>query len=254
MSYLAPFILMHIFYLWALKRNDLSVIDIFWPLGFLALSLTSLVLNSDISAFKMVLLTLVTIWSLRLGGYLGWRLLSHGEEDKRYTSMRVKWKGPLALNAYLRVYLVQFLIQTIIALPLYFYFKADGESLWNLNHFVGLLLFFYGLFFQVWADFGLAKFKALPNNKGRLYTEGAWKFSQHPNYFGEAAIWFGFFIFTLNISPLWTAISPVVLLFFLLKVSGIPLLAREEKYGASPEYQEYRSRTSLFVPWYPRED
>ncbi len=254
MSYLAPFILMHIFYLWALKRNDLSVIDIFWPLGFLALTVTSLFLNSDISVIKMVLFILVTIWSLRLGVYLGWRLLSHGQEDKRYTSMRANWRGSLALNAYLRVYLVQWFAQAIIALPLYFYFKADGESHWNLNHFVALVLFFYGFFFQVWADFGLAKFKALPNNKGRLYTGGAWKFSQHPNYFGEAAIWFGLFIFTSNITPLWTAISPFVLLFFLLKVSGIPLLAREEKYGASSDYQAYRSRTSLFVPWYPGED
>lgn len=254
MSYLAPFILMHLFYFWALKRNDLSVIDIFWPLGFLVLAITSLIIHDDITNIKMTLLVMLGIWSLRLAGYLGWRLLSHGQEDKRYTAMRAKWKGSLALNAYIRVYLVQFFVQALIALPLYFYLQAQPESQWGLNHFVGLVLFFYGLIFQSWADFGLAKFKSHPDSKGKLYTKGAWKFSQHPNYFGEAAIWFGLFIFTMNISPFWTAISPFILLFFLLKVSGIPLLAREEKYGANPDYQEYRLKTSLFVPWFPKEN
>ncbi|MAZ49020.1 MAG: steroid 5-alpha reductase [Halobacteriovoraceae bacterium] len=254
MAYLAPLILMHVFYLWALIRNDLSVVDIFWSLGFWVMSITSYLLLERPSFFQTVLLAMVTIWALRLAGYLGWRLLSHGVEDQRYTNMRKDWKGSLALNAYLRVYLLQFGLQSLIGVPLYFYFQSDQEYVLSANHFLGLAFFIYGFIFQSWGDFGLAKFKSKPENQGEIYTEGAWKYSQHPNYFGEASMWVGFFIFTMNVSPWWTAIGPMTIIFFLLKVSGIPLLKRSEKYAENSKYQTYKKRTSLFVPWFPEEN
>ena len=254
MAYIAPLILMHLFYIWAILRDDLSVVDIFWSLGFWVMSLTAYFMLERPSFFQTVLLVMVSLWALRLAGYLAWRLLGHGKEDKRYTEMRKNWSGSLALNAYLRVYLLQFVLQCVISVPLYFYFQSSQEFVLASNHFGGLFLFLYGFTFQAWADFGLAKFKSNPDNKGKIYTQGAWKYSQHPNYFGEASMWIGFFVFTMNVSPWWTVIGPITIITFLLKVSGIPLLKREEKYSSNSDYQEYKEKTSLFVPWFPEEN
>lgn len=254
MAYLASFLLLNMFYLWAILRNDLSVIDIFWSLGFWVMSLAAFVQLERPTFFQTVFVVLISLWAIRLSAYLAWRLIKHGVEDKRYTEIRSKWTGNFALNAYLRVFLVQFLLQTIISFPLFFYLGNEQEFVLSANHVLGLFVFIYGLVFEVWADTGLALFKSIPENKGKLYTEGAWRFSQHPNYFGEACIWVGFFIMTLNVSPWWTVFSPILMIFLLVKVSGIPLLKRNEKYDTAPEYRDYQSRTSLLVPWFPEEN
>lgn len=251
MPYIVAFIFLNLFFIWAVVRNDLSVIDIYWSLGFFFVSLTSFYTLDQKTLFHFIFLVMISLWSLRLSGYLAWRLLSHGKEDPRYTEMRKNWKGNVWVTAYYRVYLVQFALMALISTPLYFYLAGTNESLFKLNHFVGMTLFVYGYIFQVWGDFGLAKFKSDPANKGKVYTQGAWKYSQHPNYFGESSIWIGLFCFAMNVSPWWTVISPITITFLLLKVSGIPLLKRSEKYAKNLEYQSYKQKTSLFVPWFP---
>lgn len=251
MAYLVAFILLNFFYLWARIRNDISVIDIYWSLGFLATTVTAFLELNIKSNHQWVLMTLVAIWSLRLSIYLAWRLLSHGKEDPRYTAMREGWSDFIWPKAYVRVYLLQFVLMSLISVPLFFYMVPSLESEIRTNHIAALVLFTYGFIFQVWGDFGLARFKANPKNKGKIYTQGAWRYSQHPNYFGEAAIWVGFYLFCFHISPWWTVIGPITIIFFLLKVSGIPMLNRDEKYSGDEKYRDYKKKTSLFIPWFP---
>lgn len=241
---------MNLFFCWARLRNDLSVIDIFWSLGFWSMGVTAFVMHQQPTALQKFFLFMVSCWALRLSFYLGYRILKHGKEDQRYTNMRKNWKGAIWSTAYLKVYLLQFFLMVIISQPIYFYLSQTPDVPLQFNHFLGFLFFIYGFVFQVWGDTGLAIFKSNPLNKGKLYTQGAWKYSQHPNYFGEASMWVGFYLFSMMDNPWWTVLSPTLMIFLLLKVSGIPLLNRSQKYANDEEYQVYKERTSLFVPWF----
>lgn len=213
---LTGFLLSRIF-----KRNDVA--DILWGLGFFAFALVSMVF-ADTLSFKGILVTaLVGIWAMRLSLYLLIRT-SQKTEDIRYVKMKKGWGGKEALNAFLRVFLLQSLLMVLIAYPLGL-LVLDGYLEVGPFDFFGLILFVFGFLFEAIGDYQLSQFKKDPMNKGKILSTGLWGMTRHPNYLGEILIWWGFFCFTLN-SDWWAyaLLSPILLTFLIVKVSGVAML------------------------------
>lgn len=239
--------------LWALsvRIKDASIVDIFWgPACALPAILTYL--RMDGAAPRDFLLTgLVSVWAARLALYLGRRNLGHGE-DYRYVKMRQRQGSDKAMARWslYRVFWLQGLIAWTVSIPVQLgQFGPEGLSF---IAYIGAALFVIGLLFETIGDAQLTAFKAKPENKGKLMTQGVWAITRHPNYFGDAAVWSGLAIIALE-SPLggWAFISPIVMTFFLYAVSGKALTEKHMR-AKYPEYSEYVGRVSGFIPWFPR--
>ncbi len=240
-------------WLWSIRLNNASIIDIFWGPACAIPVWVAYALSHGYQPRKLLLFTLVTLWALRLAWHLGKRNIGHGE-DPRYTAMRAA--APEGINPHIftlkKVFLLQGLIAWLISLPaqlgvIYQQPQTLGWLVWT-----GTLIFFIGLFFEAVGDYQLKQFKAKPENKGRLMTTGLWAWTRHPNYFGDATIWFGLTMIALeNPLGLIGVYSPFLMLFFLTKVTGKSLLEKgmRERY---PEYDEYVRTTSGFFPRPPK--
>lgn len=240
-------------WLWSIRLDNASIIDIFWGPACAIPVWVAYALSAGYQPRKLLLLTLVTLWALRLAWYLAKRNIGHGE-DPRYTAMRAA--APEGIDPHIftlkKVFLLQGVIAWLISLPaqlgvIYQHPQQLGWLAWT-----GMLIFFIGLFFEATGDYQLKQFKAKPENKGRLMTTGLWAWTRHPNYFGDATIWFGLTMIALeNPLGLIGIYSPFLMLFFLTKVTGKSLLEKgmRERY---PEYDEYVRTTSGFFPRPPK--
>jgi 3-oxo-5-alpha-steroid 4-dehydrogenase 1 len=216
------FILIGYFLSRLLKRNDIA--DILWGLGFLLIAVINFSLLNTPSFRAKVTLLLVMAWSLRLAFYLGIRNLSKSEEDPRYQNWRREWGSKEPINAFLRVFCLQGLLLFAISLPLGWAMNNEQREL-SLIELVGVIIFSFGFIFELVADSELYFFKKL--NRGKILDKGTWSLSRHPNYFGEILVWWGFFFIALPASKgLATLISPLMITFLLLKISGIPMLEK----------------------------
>lgn len=241
MEFIALFILMNIAFIICVKQNNFGLIDIVWGLCFVTIACASV---KTLSWYNILILTAVLCWGFRLSIYLAKRNLGH-DEDYRYKKMREGWGDSPNLNAYFRVFMLQGCLSFIISLPFWFALKNNYYfTVWNLAF--GLAIFAFGLIWESWADKTLQDFKANPDNKGRVCNDGPWKFSRHPNYFGEILLWWGMYIACFNPHELWTIIGPITIHFFILKVSGVPML--EEKLKKNPKYAEYIESTNSLIP------
>ena len=201
---------------------------------------------------RAILLTvLVSLWAARLGLYLARRNLGHGE-DYRYQKMRAKAgsDSAFARGSLPNIFWLQGVIAWFVSLPVQLgQFGGDGLDgfAW-----LGIFIFAVGITFETVGDWQLRVFKADPVNKGKLMTRGLWALTRHPNYFGDATVWAGLTLIALE-SPygVWTILSPAVMAFFLVKISGKALTERfmEKKY---PEYAAYKKRVSGFIPMPPK--
>lgn len=237
----------------SVRIKDASIIDIAWgPACALPALLTFLRLDAP-GPRAGLLVILVSLWAARLAIYLGRRNLGHGE-DVRYQKMRAAQGSDAAFARWSlpRVYWLQGVIAWFVSLPVQFGQIGGGPV--GALAWTGALVFAIGLAFEAIGDFQLARFKAKPENKGKLMTTGLWAWTRHPNYFGDAAVWTGLTLIALE-SPLgvYTILSPAVMAFFLIFVSGKAMTERmmEKKY---PEYAAYKRRTSGFFPRPPRSD
>ena len=192
---------------------------------------------------------LVGLWGVRLAIYIGNR--NHGQpEDYRYAAWREENGARWWWFSYFKVFLLQGSILWIVSLPLYFAQAAPspyGFTAWDM---AGLLLFVVGFYFEVVGDWQLQRFKADSANKGKLFTSGLWAYTRHPNYFGEAVLWWGFYLIALGVGGYLSVIGPLLMTFLLLKVSGVAMLERTMK-KSKPGYEEYVQRTNAFFPWFP---
>lgn len=223
-----------------IKRNDVA--DFAWGLGFVLAAWFSFFYFGP-SLKALIINTLVTIWGLRLAFHIYKRNINK-PEDFRYQNWRKTWKF-FYLRSYLQVFVLQGLLMFTILVPVSFINKY-GSSLLFLD-FVGMIVWVFGFYFESTADKQLSDFLHKPENKGKLMTEGLWKYSRHPNYFGEVVQWWGLYLATLSISNGYlTIIGPLTITFFILFVSGVPLL--EQKYKGRPDFEEYKKHTSIFVP------
>jgi len=238
-------------FLWllSLAAKDASIIDRFWGIGFILVCVAGLRWCEPVTVHKVLLSALVFIWGARLSVYITWRNWEKGE-DYRYRAMREKHGRSFAWKSLFTVFLLQGALTWFISLPLQLALETDTkvspESGWVI---AGTVIFVIGLLFETIGDWQLARFKANPDNAGKVMDQGLWRYTRHPNYFGDAVIWWGLFLVAAPApNALYTLWSPIVMTGLLLKVSGVPLLEKRLA-ETRPAYAEYVRRTSAFVPW-----
>lgn len=229
------------------KRNDVA--DTAWGLGFVALAWTSFAMSLRQTNVALLVNILVTIWGLRLAYHIHKR--NHNKpEDARYQQWRAQWKY-FYTRSFFQVFMLQGVLLWLISWPIIF--VNFNEKLFNINwiSYLGLMLWIIGFVFESVGDAQLKKFITNPTNKGKLMTSGLWKYSRHPNYFGEVMQWWGIFVMALSATNEWTLIvSPLTITFLIVFVSGIPMT--EKRYAGRPDWEEYKRRTSSLIPLPPR--
>ena len=232
----------------SLVKRDVSIVDSLWSLMFLALSLVYLVTHGEAIVRGQIVFALVLLWSLRLAIYITWR--NWGEpEDARYAAMRLKHGPGFAFKSLYIVFLLQGFIAWIVAMPLYAAISSDAPL--SILDGLALLLVIGGVLFESIADYQLAAFKEDAGNRGKVMDRGLWRYSRHPNYFGECCVWWGFFLFAVASGGWWTIISPLLMTILLLRVSGVALLEKDIV-ERRPGYRDYIARTNAFIPGTPR--
>lgn len=237
-------------WLLSLVLRNASIVDIFWGAGFAVIGLLAFSLTDGSTPRRLLITTLVCVWGLRLAGYLWWRNVGHGE-DPRYVAMRRHWGGRFPLVSLFTVFALQGVLMWIVSLPVQLaQFDAGGPL--GLLDALGAALFAVGLTFESVGDWQLARFKADPNNAGRVMDRGLWRYTRHPNYFGDFCVWWSLFLIALA-TPYggWSIVGPAVMSFFLMRVSGVPMLERSIG-KRRPGYAEYKRKTSAFFPRPPR--
>jgi steroid 5-alpha reductase family enzyme len=224
-----------------LKRNDVA--DVAWGMGFVLLAWLSF-LASTWSAKSLLVTGLVTLWGMRLSIHLFLRVKS-STEDFRYRTWREQWKH-VALRSYLQVFLLQACLLFVVALPVIHINKTSPE--FSPSDLAGVLLWAVGFAVQTLSDAQLKKFKSNPAKRGKLLTTGVWRISRHPNYLGEALMWWGIYLLAAPDwnNAWWLVISPVLITYLLRYVSGVPLL--EKKYEGRPDFEAYKASTPVFFP------
>jgi steroid 5-alpha reductase family enzyme len=190
------------------------------------------------------------VWGLRLAGYLLWRNAGHGE-DPRYVAMRRHWGPRFPIISLVTVFALQGVLMWIVSLPVQLAQLEPGGPIGVLDG-LGVLLFAVGLTFESLGDWQLARFKADPKSAGQVMDRGLWRYTRHPNYFGDFCVWWGLFLIALS-TPYgpWSIVGPIVMSFFLMRVSGVPMLERSIG-KRRPGYAEYARKTSTFFPRPPR--
>ena len=237
-------------WLLSLVLKNASIVDIVWGLGFAVTSWVLAITVDGNSGRQILLAIMVGIWGVRLGGYLAKRNIGHGE-DWRYKAMRKK-KGPrFGLISLVTVFGLQGSLMFVVSMPVIF---GNGDSSPGVGPIavMGILVWAVGLGFEAIGDLQLTRFKKDPNNAGKVMSTGLWSITRHPNYFGDALLWWGIGIVGAETgSGVIGFVGPLVMTLFLLKVSGVPMMERslmKRREG----YAEYAARTSAFIPRPPK--
>ncbi|WP_205690808.1 DUF1295 domain-containing protein [Cellulophaga sp. BC115SP] len=232
-------------WLWSLRIKDSSIIDSFWGMGFVILAWLWYGLLPDSNPRALVLCVLVSIWGIRLSTHIAVR--NHGKgEDYRYQAFREAHGDKYWWRSYFRVYLLQGILLWLISLPLFFTQHTPFTG-WTWVDALGGIVWLAGFVFEALGDWQLAQFKANPQNKGKVFDSGLWQYTRHPNYFGDAVLWWGYFGFAVAAGAGWTVLSPLLMTFLLMKVSGVALL-EERLVETKPQYLDYMSQTPAFFP------
>lgn len=231
------------------KRNDVA--DEAWGLGFVLLAWSAFLLTDDWYFRNILVNILVTIWGVRLFIHIHSRHRGK-EEDSRYLTWRKSWGKWFYVRSYLQVFILQAIFLFIIALPIMF-INVNSDNSVSYLIILGLFIWLLGFLFESISDKQLSDFVHSPENKGKLMTQGLWKYSRHPNYFGEITQWWGIWIIALSIpNGIYTIIGPITISILIIFVSGIPLL--EKKYKGRADFEEYKNKTSVFFPLPPKTD
>jgi len=224
--------------------------DIAWGFGFVLVSGFSLAMGDSNSARGLLLSGLVLVWGVRLALHIHARNAKRGE-DPRYRQWREAWGRWFLLRSFFQIYLLQGTLLVVVASPVIFANTSSDTPL-GLLDFLGLAIWLVGFLFETVGDWQLLKFMRNPANKGKLMTTGLWRFTRHPNYFGEVLLWWGVWLIVCAIQNGWmTLMGPLTITFLILKVSGIPML--EQHYAGRADFEVYKRRTSVFWPLPPCE-
>ncbi|MCA9684710.1 MAG: DUF1295 domain-containing protein [Myxococcales bacterium] len=253
------------FWLLSVFVRDASIIDVFWGPGFaLVAGVCAATRGTALDPWRMLLLVMVTVWGLRLGLYLARRNLSREHlaardgsgEDRRYQAMRARIGPRFWLISLGTVFALQGCLLFVVSLPIQTALLGTTEisGLRLAPAIIGVALWAVGLLFEAVGDAQLARFKADPANAGQVMDRGLWRYTRHPNYFGDFLIWWGHFAVAAALgAPWWTAVGPVIMSILLTRVSGVPLLERDLRKRRAG-YEEYVRRTSAFFPRPPRSE
>ncbi len=238
-----------LFLLWALsvRISDSSIIDLFWAPAFSVIA-WPLIIEGGLTPRGVLLGVLLSVWGVRLAAYLAKRNLGHGE-DKRYTAMRKKHGEAWWWRSLFIVFGLQGGLAWLVSWPVRVV-AVSAASEWQWTDAVATALVVFGIAFEALGDWQLSRFKADPANKGKIMDRGVWRYTRHPNYFGNFVLWWGFGVFGLAAGAWWSLVGPLVMSVLLLKVSGKDLL--EQGMRSRPGYDAYIAKTSGFVPLPPR--
>lgn len=250
-SAIAVATMMLLVWIGSLVLRDASLVDRFWGPGFTLVGLVGLTCGAGYGP-RRILLFVMSLWGLRLGWYLTLRNWGHGE-DVRYQKMRKYW-GP---NRFLwvslfTVFLLQGIIMWVVALPLMVGAQGATPEGLGILAYAGIGVWLIGLAFESIGDAQLRKFIADPENKGKVMDRGLWRYTRHPNYFGNSMIWWGIWLVAAPTpNGLWAIAGPLLMTWSLLRFSGVPILERHMR-RTKPGYEEYCQRTSIFLPLPPK--
>ena len=241
--------LMSMLWLVSLVLRNASIVDIFWGPGLIIVTWVAFRLAPGYLPRKELVATLVTIWGLRLAIHIGLR--NWGKpEDLRYARWRAENRAHWWWLSFFQVFLLQGLLMWIISAPLLAAQVSGFPAILTPLDWIGASVWTFGQLFESIADFQLTRFRAEPANREKLFIDGLWKFTRHPNYFGEAVVWWGFYIIAVAARHAWTIFSPILMTYLLLNVSGVAMLEKTLK--SKPGYEEYMRKTSAFFPWLPK--
>lgn len=241
--------LMTILWLISLALKNSSIVDIFWGTGFVVIVWAVFFLTTGVESARKVLLTvLVTIWGLRLSIHIFNR--NHVKpEDFRYQVWRKEAGKEWWWRSFFKVFLLQGVLMWIISTPLTAVQLSDKQLFWL--DYLAIVVWIIGFFFESVGDAQLAQFKSNPANKGKVLDSGVWRYTRHPNYFGDATQWWAYYLLAGAAGAWWTIFSPIIMTALLMRVSGVTLLEKTLK-KEKPGYQEYVETTSEFFPWFPK--
>lgn len=232
-------------------KKDNSVMDVFYGGGFILVAWSTLILKGVFSWRSIIVTILVTIWGLRLATYVLIRNWGKGE-DKRYQDMRERWGNKVLINSLLRIYIFQGLIIFLVVSPVSFINVSPNPSLWFVD-FIGIGVWAIGFFFETVGDIQLYQFLNDPANKGKVFDGGLWRYTQHPNYFGEVTQWWGLYIVAISVPfGFITLFGPAIITYMIINVSGVKLL--NKAFEGDSEYAKYKRRTSQFFPLPPKKE
>jgi len=232
----------------SLVRHDASLVDRVWGAGFVLLGWFYVATSPSPHWLAAVL---VTVWGLRLSAHLTWRNWGRGE-DRRYAAMREKHGGRFALFSLFSVFLLQAVLLWIVAFPLLAAGRGEVQG-WGGGVLLvaGVLIWATGFVFEAFGDSQLARFKRDPSNSGRVLDYGLWRYTRHPNYFGDMLVWWGLYLVAAAYGGWWTVFSPLLMSLFLARVSGVTLLEKHMR-ESRPGYRDYVRTTSALIPLPPK--
>lgn len=235
---------MTVVFLLAQSLRDNSIVDIGWGIGFIFIAIFTLFAEES-SLRKILISSLIILWGGRLSVHIFIRNRGRGE-DFRYKNWRNTWKH-FQLRSYFQIFMLQGLIMLIVALPVIWVNAGEPRRI-GFYDAIGLVVFLCGFLIEVIGDWQMSRFKKQPENSGKLMITGLWQYTRHPNYFGEALLWWGIWLFAIpEINGLFTVVSPLIITLLLRFVSGVTML--EKKYEGRPDWQAYKEKTPVFIPF-----
>lgn len=232
-----------------LKNNGLA--DVGWGLGFIAVTVVTYFMFGNQRLHQKIISYLIIVWGLRLSFYLGVRNLGK-PEDYRYAAWRKQWGNTVVWRSFLQVFMLQGLIMFINVLPIIIVNSDSGiQRTYKIWFALGGIIWWVGFMFETIGDYQKFMFKTSHHNEHRIIKTGLWKYTRHPNYFGEALVWWGIFLMSVPSGSWYIAIAaPLTITYLLLRVSGVAML--EKKYEGNADYELYKQKTSAFIPWFPK--
>ena len=240
----------------SLVIEDASIVDYFWSLMLLGSASTyayQMGFENSLSTVNLVLLTMVALWALRLSGFLVLRGRNRGEE-RRYQAMRKRLSPNFAVNSLFRIFLLRAFLIWILSSLFAVALSSASTLTWSHWHTAGAALWLSGFLLQALADLQLYRFNQLVVRDSKTLTSGLWRYSRHPNYFGECCVWFGWVLFAVPAASTatlpWLLLAPMIMIALLFKLSGISHMERGIT-DRRPGYRQYMETTSAFIPWKP---
>ncbi len=230
--------------------RNVSIVDLFWGLGFVLTGAFFFIKTGGNETRKIILMILLAIWGLRLSIYLTWRNAGKGE-DFRYREFRRKYgEERYWWISFFQTFMLQGLLMWIISAPFLGAQISGQEKPVGILDYIGIVFWIIGFIFESGGDYQLAVFKSNPSNKGKVLDTGFWKYTRHPNYFGDSAVWWGYGFICLGAGSYLPVSGSVIMTVLIIKISGVALLEKSLS-DLKPEYQEYIRKTSAFIPWFP---
>lgn len=227
--------------------SDASIVDMIWGFGFVLVAWATYILSDAPGTRSLLLTLLVTVWGLRLSGYLVWRNFG-AEEDKRYQKMRAQSPESFWWKSLFKVFLLQGVLMWVISFPVIATQTSESGLFWL--DYLAIAVWAAGLVFESVGDYQLARFKARPGSEDKVMDSGLWRYTRHPNYFGDFCMWWGHYLVALAAGAWWTVFSPLLMSFLLMRFSGVGPLEKTIT-SRRPGYAEYVERTNTFFPGPP---